>query len=314
MYDKYDPDNAMVLSLQVGSQRLNSTGSVSHSPFSLGSNRLHPSSTARLARSSSPSDVGLDRSLPSAVDEFAAENSPKRFGERASPSNSVFDYRLGGAIGRDEEPNELRGKRYLDGSQKRFDTSVTYNNLSNGLEHQRPRALIDAYGKDSGDRSLNDKPLVGRLGLNGLDHKATQMSWQNTEEEEFDWEDMSPTLADQSRSNDYLPSTAPPSRSYRARPSLGTLNTSPLESDSRSTWSTQAHLPSAEQSSVITEDPVPPLGVCSLYNFIEHFCLVRIYMILMFASVFFHLVICIAIFKNGFPDVYRLFGTIILLF
>ncbi|BFG27513.1 hypothetical protein CerSpe_137870 [Prunus speciosa] len=251
-------DNSNVDS--VGSQRLNSTGSVSHTPFSLGSNRLHPSSTTRLARSSSPSDIGLDRSLPSAVDEFAAENSPKRFGERASPSNSVFDYRLGGAIGRDEEPNELRGKRYLDGSQKRFDTSVTYNNLSNGLEHQRPRALIDAYGKDSGDRSLNDKPLVGRLGLNGLDHKATQMSWQNTEEEEFDWEDMSPTLADQSRSNDYLPSTAPPSRSYRPRPSLGTLNASPLESDIRSTWSTQAHLPSAEQSSVITEDPVPPLG------------------------------------------------------
>ncbi|XP_068324945.1 polyadenylation and cleavage factor homolog 4-like isoform X1 [Pyrus communis] len=239
----------------VVSQRFNSTGSVSHSPFALGSNQLHPSSTARLARSSSPSNIGLDRSLPSAVDEYAAEQSPRRFVERASPSNSVFDYRLSGAMGKDEESNEWQRKRYLDGSQKRFDTSAAYN----GVDHPNPRALIDAYGKDSADRSLNDKPLlVGRLGLNGLDHKATPMSWQNTEEEEFDWEDMTPNLADHGQGNDFMASTVPPSRSYKA--SHGTQNASSLEPDVRSTWSSQAHPPSAEQSSIIAEDSVPPLG------------------------------------------------------
>ncbi|KAM1005101.1 hypothetical protein ACFX2I_005196 [Malus domestica] len=239
----------------VVSKRLNSTGSVSHSPFALGSNQLHPSSTARLARSSSPSNIGLDRSLPSAVDEYAAEQSPRRFVERASPSNSVFDYRLGGAMGKDEESNEWRRKRYLDGSQKWFDTSAAYN----GVDHQNPRALIDAYGKDSADRNLNDKPLlVGQLGLNGLDHKATPMSWQNTEEEEFDWEDVTPNLADHGRGNDFLASTVLPSRSYRA--SHGTQNASSLEPDVRSTWSSQAHPPSAEQSSIIAEDSVPSLG------------------------------------------------------
>ncbi|XP_009357416.2 polyadenylation and cleavage factor homolog 4 isoform X1 [Pyrus x bretschneideri] len=238
----------------VVSQRFNSTGSVSHSPFALGSNQLHPSSTARLARSSSPSNIGLDRSLPSAVDEYAAEQSPRRFVERASPSNSVFDYRLGGAMGKDEESNEWRRKRYLDGSQKRFDTSAAYN----GVDHPNPRALIDAYGKDSADRSLNDKPLlVGRLGLNSLDHKATPMSWQNTEEEEFDWEDMTPNLADHGQGNDFMASTVPPSRSYKA--SHGTQNASSLEPDVRSTWSSQAHPPSAEQSSIVAEDSVPPL-------------------------------------------------------
>ncbi|KAM1485492.1 hypothetical protein ACFX13_037761 [Malus domestica] len=239
----------------VGPQRLNSTGSVSHSPFAMGSNQLHPSSTARLARSSSPSNIGLDRSLPSAVDEYAAEQSPKRFVERASPSHSVFDYRLGGAMGKDEESNEWRRNHYLDGSQKRFETSAAYN----GVEHQNPRALIDAYGKDSADRSLNNKPLlVGRLGLNGIDRKATPMSWQNTEEEEFDWEDMAPNLADHGRGNDFLASTVSPSRSYRA--SRGTQNASSLEPDVRSTWSSQAHPPSAKRSSIIAEDPVPPLG------------------------------------------------------
>lgn len=228
---------------------------MSHTEFSLGSNRMQPSSTVRLARSSSPSNIGLD--------EFSVENSPKRFVERASPSNSVYDYRTI----RDEEPNERRRKHYLDGSQ---------NRLNNGLEHQRPRALIDAYGKDSGDRSLNDKPLhVARLGVNGLDHKATSMSWQNTEEEEFDWENVGPSLTEHTRSNDFLPSTVPPSRSYRARPVLGTLNASSLDSDIGNTWSSQAYLPSSEQSSVLSEDPVPPLSVCSLYLFVNHFCLVN---------------------------------------
>ncbi|XP_062013440.1 polyadenylation and cleavage factor homolog 4 isoform X1 [Rosa rugosa] len=224
---------------QVGPQRLSSTGNMSHTDFPVGSNRIQPSSTVRLARSSSPSNIGLD--------EYEVENSPKRFGDRASPSNSVYDYR---AI-RDEEPNERRRKHYLDGSQ---------NRLNNGLEHQRPRALIDAYGKDSGDRSLNDKPLhVGRLGVNGLDHKATSMSWQNTEEDEFDWKSVGPPITEHTRSNDFLPSNIPPSRSYRARPGLGTLNASSLDSDIGSSWSTQAYLPS-EQSSVVAEDPVPPLS------------------------------------------------------
>ncbi|KAL6197600.1 hypothetical protein ACLB2K_033207 [Fragaria x ananassa] len=223
----------------VGPQRLSSTGTMSHTDFPVGSKRVQPSSAVRLARSSSPSNIGID--------EYEVENSPKRFGERASPSNSVYNYR---AI-RDEELSERRRKHYLDGSQ---------NRLNNGVEHQRPRALIDAYGKDSGDRSLNDKPLhVGRLSVNGLDHKATSMSWQNTEEDEFDWKSVGPSITKHTRSDDLFPSNVPHSRSYRPRPGLGTLNASSLDSDIGSTWSTPAYLPS-EQSSVVAEDSVPPLS------------------------------------------------------
>lgn len=246
LFNKYDSDDALLLSYQVGPQRLSSTGTMSHTDFPVGSKRVQPSSAVRLARSSSPSNIGID--------EYEVENSPKRFGERASPSNSVYDYR---AI-RDEELSERRRKHYLDGSQ---------NRLNNGVEHQRPRALIDAYGKDSGDRSLNDKPLhVGRLSVNGLDHKATSMSWQNTEEDEFDWKSVGPSITKHTRSDDFFPSNVPHSRSYRPRPGLGTLNASSLDSDIGSTWSTQAYLPS-EQSSVVAEDSVPPLSVRSLYLF-----------------------------------------------
>ncbi|XP_050367633.1 polyadenylation and cleavage factor homolog 4 isoform X2 [Argentina anserina] len=225
---------------QLETSKVDNVGPQRLSPdFPVGSNQMQPSSAVKLARSSSPSNIG--------VDEYEVENSPKRFGDRASPSNSVYDYR---AI-RDEGPVERRRKHYLNGSQ---------NRLNNGPEHQRPRALIDAYGKDSGDRSLNDNPLhLGRFGVNGLDHKATSMSWQNTEEDEFDWKSVGPSITKNSRSDDFFPSNVPPSRSYRARPSLGTLNTSSLDSDMGTNWSTQAYLPS-DQSSVVAEDPVPQLS------------------------------------------------------
>ncbi|WJX74494.1 hypothetical protein P8452_58141 [Trifolium repens] len=55
-----------------------------------------------------------------------------------------------------------------------FQTCVTYN-LSNGQLRQNPRALIDADGSGKTCGSLN---------------KVISTSWQNTEEEEFDWKDM----------------------------------------------------------------------------------------------------------------------------
>jgi hypothetical protein len=51
----------------------------------------------------------------------------------------------------------------------------TYS-LSNGQRRQNPRALIDAYG--------NDRTCGSTL------NKVISTSWQNTEEQEFDWKDM----------------------------------------------------------------------------------------------------------------------------
>ncbi|ESR62314.1 hypothetical protein CICLE_v10014158mg [Citrus x clementina] len=229
----------------VGGQRSNPAGSVGRATFALGANKLHPSSTSRLGRSLSPLGIGSEG------DEFAVENSPRRL-EGTSPSHPVFDYGIGRAIGRNEEVSEWR-------NPNRFESTSTSYNLSNGHEHQGPRALIDAYGSDR--RASNNKPSqVGHMGINGMGNKVASRSWQNTEEEEFDWEDMSPTLLDRGRKFDFLPSSVPLYGSTGARPDFSKLNASSLESDIRTNHSSQAQLPLLDDSSVTAEDSVSLLG------------------------------------------------------
>lgn len=181
------------------------------------------------------------------------ENSPRRL-EGTSPSHPVFDYGIGRAIGRNEEMSEWR-------NLNRFESTSTSYNLSNGHEHQGPRALIDAYGSDK--RASNNKPpQVGRMGINGMGNKVASRSWQNTEEEEFDWEDMSPTLIDRGRKNDFLPSSVPLYGSTGARTDFSKLNSSSLESDIRTNHSSQAQLPLLDDSSISAEDSVSLLSVC----------------------------------------------------
>ncbi|GAY34162.1 hypothetical protein CUMW_009990 [Citrus unshiu] len=229
----------------VGGQRSNPAGSVGRATFALGANKLHPSSTSRLGRSLSPLGIGSEG------DEFAVENSPRRL-EGTSPSHPVFDYGIGRAIGRNEEVSEWH-------NPNRFESTSTSYNLSNGHEHQGPRALIDAYGSDR--RASNNKPpQVGHMGINGMGNKVASRSWQNTEEEEFDWEDMSPTLLDRGRKNDFLPSSVPLYGSTGARPDFSKLNASSLESDIRTNHSSQAQLPLLDDSSVTAEDSVSLLG------------------------------------------------------
>ncbi|XP_048330129.2 polyadenylation and cleavage factor homolog 4 isoform X2 [Ziziphus jujuba] len=161
-----------------------------------------------------------------------------------------------GAIVRDEEPSEWRRKHYTEDNQNKFETSAAYK-LSNGREHQGPRALIDAYGSDKRKTTSKDMPLqIERLDLKNMDQKVIPMSWQNTEEEEFDWEDMSPTLTERGRSNDFMPSSIPPFRGFKARPGFGTSRATPLEPDIRNSWSSQAQLPAADDSSIAADGAV----------------------------------------------------------
>ncbi|XP_024024697.1 polyadenylation and cleavage factor homolog 4 isoform X2 [Morus notabilis] len=151
-----------------------------------------------------------------------------------------------GAIGRDDELSKWQRKQYHN--QNQIEAPAPYK-LSNGRERQGPRALIDAYGSDDRNTPSSDRPLrIERLGTNGVDHRPSSMSWQNTEEEEFDWEDMSPTLADHGRSEDFLQSSVSSLRSFKPRP------------DIRNSWSGQAQLPAADDSSIVSEDAVPSLG------------------------------------------------------
>ncbi|KAJ6401875.1 hypothetical protein OIU84_014033 [Salix udensis] len=248
-YDEYENDQAEAISSQVG---------VSHTSLTLGSSNLQPSSTSRLARRLSPSTTGAERPLSSEIDDFAVGNSPRRFVEGLSPSHRVFDYGHSRAIVRDEEANESRRNNYSNDNHNRFEPSTRYR-LSNGLQHQGPRALIDAYGDDK--RISSSKPLhIKQLSVNGVHNKVASRSWQNTEEEEFDWEDMSPTLSERGRNNDFLPSSIPPLGSAVPRPAFGRISAIHAEFDTRSNRSSLAPKAFVDDSSNISEEAVSILG------------------------------------------------------
>ncbi|KAJ7967655.1 polyadenylation and cleavage factor-like 4-like [Quillaja saponaria] len=229
----------------VGAERLNSLTSAGHTSLGFVASNVHRSSTVRHERPMSPSRIGLERSLSSSVDEYAVESSNIRVVDRESPSHAAFDFGVGKAIGR-KDLTEWQRKPYSDDSRNHFESS-TIHSLGNGHDRQNLRALIDAYGSDkSKGTSSNKHLLVERPDINVIDNKVPPTSWQNTEEEEFDWEDMSPTLLDQSRNNDFLPSSVP---ILSARASTSRCLAS------------QAQLPLLGDSSVAAEDAVTSLGL-----------------------------------------------------
>nr|BAC43722.1 unknown protein [Arabidopsis thaliana] len=144
-------------------------------------------------------------SLSSTPDGFT-----RRSNDGANPSNQAFNYGMGRATSRDDEHMEWRRKE----------------NLGQGNDHERPRALIDAYGVDTSKHVTINKPIRD---MNGM-HSKMVTPWQNTEEEEFDWEDMSPTL-DRSRAGEFLRSSVPALGSVRARPRVGNTSDFHLDSD-----------------------------------------------------------------------------------
>ncbi|KAL7244139.1 hypothetical protein ACSBR1_016385 [Camellia fascicularis] len=254
-YDEYDSDNAEVMSSQSGAQRLSSTGHAGHTSFTLGAGKLLPTSAARLAKSSSPFRIEHGRSLSPPGDEFAVDNSPRRVVEQASPSHLGFEYGFARKTAREDVSSDWMRNHWSDGNYRRFETSAVYNNE---VELQRPRALIDAYGNDQRKQTLNTKPL--KVDINGIDNKVGTKTWQDTEEKEFDWEDMSPTFVDRSRSNDLLPPSIPPLDSFRTRPGYGTYNPLPLDTDfRRRNMSSHAHaqISLVNDSSTNLEDAVP---------------------------------------------------------
>lgn len=161
------------MTLQVGSQRL-SAGQYIGQP-SLTSEKLHTSLRS-----------GPERPSSSDIDDLYVKNPPRKL-EKSSPSHSGFPY----------------GQRRLGAGQNYYSEDAHIaSNVINEQEHQNLRALIDAYGSDDRDTYSKSKPLAaGRVATS----KVATRSWQDTEEQEFEWEDMSPTLADAGRRNETVP-------------------------------------------------------------------------------------------------------------
>lgn len=97
------------------------------------------------------------------------------------------------------------------------------------------------------------------------------MLWQNSDEEEFNWEAMSPTLADHSRSENFLPSSISSLRNFKPRPDYGPSRITGMDSDIRNRWSSQGQLPAANDFSTVADDVVPSNAVCFLNLFPTHF-------------------------------------------
>ncbi|KAF5729025.1 hypothetical protein HS088_TW21G01182 [Tripterygium wilfordii] len=254
--DDCDSDHAGHITAKVGAERLKSTGSLGHTSFVPGVNKMRLSSTSRLARPLSPLRIEGDVPLFSEADEYSVDNSPRRLIEVASP-NPAFNYGIGKAIGGDEETNEWKRRNYTDGDRYRAGASISYG-LSNGKDHRGPRALINAYGTDRGNGTSNSLE-VESLGINGMGNKVGSRSWQHTEEEEFDWEDMSPTLTDCGRNNDFLHSSVPTLGGVGARPGFGKLGASATSLEShniRSDRSGQVSQRLLHDSSNVAEDTV----------------------------------------------------------
>ncbi|KAJ6737963.1 PRE-MRNA CLEAVAGE COMPLEX II [Salix koriyanagi] len=177
--------------------------------------------------------LGSSNLQPSSTSRLARRLSPSTTGAERPLSSEIDDFAVGNS------PRRYR--------------------LSNGLEHQGPRALIDAYGDDK--RISSSKPLhIKQLAVNGVHNKVASRSWQNTEEEEFDWEDMSPTLSERGRSNDFLPSSIPSLGSAVPRPAFGRISAIHAEFDTRSNRSSLAPKAFVDDSSNISEEAVSILG------------------------------------------------------
>ncbi|CAA0815995.1 Polyadenylation and cleavage factor homolog 4 [Striga hermonthica] len=185
-----------------GTEGVSSTGRADLTTSSLHAVKKSMPPNTRLVKSSSPFRIARAGSLSPSVEDFNADNSPKRNSVRASPSHPGTEYGPYNGIPRDEETSQLRKGDWqpVNPSQK-LRTSTAYN-YSSGLDLRGPRALISAYGMDERERKPNrnhDKPE--QLDMNGAEYSDSLRPWQNTEEEEFNWEDVAPALADRRQSN-----------------------------------------------------------------------------------------------------------------
>ncbi|TKW08639.1 hypothetical protein SEVIR_6G037100v4 [Setaria viridis] len=135
----------------------------------------------------------LSRSPP--LDVFPRNASPKRVLERLPPSRSI----LGPDPRRLPDRNGRSRWTFDDGARR-----PTISMLDEEYRKQSARELIDAYGNSQGRDADERVSKMQRLDSNGM---ASARNWLTSEEEEYSWEDMSPTLTDRIRSS--VPSFPP---------------------------------------------------------------------------------------------------------
>ncbi|XP_051150776.1 polyadenylation and cleavage factor homolog 4 isoform X2 [Andrographis paniculata] len=173
----------------IGTEELNTIGRSELGTSGLEAVKKSLPSTSRIMRPSSPYKIGHVGSFSPLIDEFGKDGSPNRIAFRTSPSRPGINPGLSRVMGKDEDTHEWRNRNWQGISSQYPKTSASHK-YGNGADLSGPRALISAYGMDEREKNLKRKHPVDS---NGADQKAAIKTWQNTEEEEFDWEDMNPT-------------------------------------------------------------------------------------------------------------------------
>ncbi|KAK1378966.1 polyadenylation and cleavage factor-like [Heracleum sosnowskyi] len=231
-----------------GVRRLNSTDRAAQISFASDADKLVPSTAAKMMKSTL-------RSTADNKNDFS-----RRIVERDSPSHPGFDYGLGRVTGREEASNLQRSHRSVD-THLRYDVPDAYS-YSTDNELEGPRALIDAYGKDQGQQNISCKPTeAGYTNTSGISNNLTGSLWQNSEEEEFDWEDMSPALSNGRMNTDLIPSSTVMLESSTARSGFETPASMPVENDfRRDNFSGRAQHPVRSGSSIV-EDALSSTGL-----------------------------------------------------
>lgn len=206
--------------------------------------------------STHPSDVILDGPLATSRrnlsrspprDVFPRNLSPKRALERLPPSHSV----LGPDPRRVPDRNGRSRWTFDDGAQR-----PSISMLDEEYRKQSARELIGAYGNCQGRDADERVPKMQRLDSNGMASKSSARNWLTSDEEEYSWEDMSPTLTDRIRSS--MPSF--PSGTMRA--GFPGANTGLLESDvGRHNFQSQAPRSSADGPPLNLEDRITAASV-----------------------------------------------------
>ncbi|URE12734.1 hypothetical protein MUK42_24482 [Musa troglodytarum] len=211
-----------------------------HASSAIGAGGSMPHLKNKISLSSSPRRIGVRRPVSPPNMRFYNGISARKIGGMASPSHSGFVY----GPGRVSDPNS-RADRSRPSNEDPYHVEVSMrHNHKYGYGKQHPRDLIDAYGNPRGRVSSYDKfPKVQRLDVNGIASEAATRKWKNSDEEEYVWESMSPTLADQSRRNN-LPPFGPSSGSFSNQTGISISNPAMMETDfQRCSWpvQTQSH-------------------------------------------------------------------------
>lgn len=265
-----DFDDAEIIS-RPGARRLNSTDRATQISFAPDADKLLASTAAKVTKSASPFEVEHMRSTADNKNDFS-----RRFVERDSLSHPGLDYGPGRVTGREEASNLQRGHRSVD-THLRYDIPDAYS-YSTDDELEGPRALIDAYGKDQGKQNIRCKPTeAGYTNTSGISNNVTGTLWQNSEEEEFDWEDMSPALSNGRMNTDVLPSSTVTLESSTPRPGFENPVAVSVGNDFRRDKLSRGAQHAVRSGSSIVEDALSSNGVCYLY------LLIAIYMHSLFA-------------------------------